>query len=581
MLLKLHFIFVLFSTLLFIQVVSAFFGQKVGSIRNQYPRIHPYEPTNQDVNQQSNLTNNNIADTTPATIQVLEHQPVEQQLSSMNKSIQDLPEDILQLISDNLDSKSIVELGATSVLFKNITLERNAEIKQNLRILKNACGNSVYWSLTQNGHSIFQSQDVDRWRSIEEHESCIRAIILNYPLVKNGLKHLTIANPSVFVNNDKILSYLDSLGILFNIIDHLESITISFHTSNSFNPEHELRLFRILSSLNVDSVAFNRNVVVSTNAFSQFTQNSTLRFLTIFGMNHNQVSYLQNLRNLESLTLNGFQENFIDFSSLPHLRHISMESNYMYVDEIFSGTNSITSIHSAHFRNQNLELSLGNTTKQITSLTFSNGLRMKRQERILSYNLFTKFISSLKHTTIVLELDMNEVFDRFLKDSTLLESIIVHRKFPSNSLGFLDYAHGIKYFEFHDYFLTENVNPNLIQFIERQTNLQSFTFMTSYLHSEDQNIYLQYLDKIVDAILVRKTVKELNLNVKIEITSKIEFTQSFYECLSKLENLDLTLNGVPIKKVLRDLRVFDDSVFYFFGQALTLKLNAREKPSIY
>lgn len=147
-------------------------------------------------------------------------------------------------------------------------------------------------------------------------------------------------------------------------------------------------------------------------------------------MNRNQVPQLQNLRNLESLKLIASEVNSSDISLLPHLRHISTRNNHMNFDAIFSGINSITSIHSILFlpRNHNLALNFRNTTKQITSLTFFNFL----VEDIHEISLFTKFISSLKHVTIVLELDVHEDFNRFLMDSTVLESIKIRkiRKIP-------------------------------------------------------------------------------------------------------------------------------------------------------
>ena len=320
------------------------------------------------------------------------------------------------------------------------------------------------------------------------------------------------------------------------------------------------------------------NAVVN-NAFRQFTLNSTLRFLTIFDMNQDQASQLQNLRNLESLTLIAFQEDFFDFSTLTHLRHIEIIDSRINFPSIFAGVNNITSIHCTS--SSILESCLRNTTKQITSLTFFNKWVTYTRERFRSLNLFTKFISSLKHVKIFLELDTHEDFNQFLKDTSVLESITVHKKDSLNSLKFMKYAHGIKYFEIVDHLITR-VDLNLIRFIKGQTNLQSFTFITSYFHlNEDENVILKYLNKIVDAILVKKTVQRFNFNANVEITLKIQFTQSFYKCLLKLENLDLYFNGVPIKNVLRDLRVNDDSVFHFDEDVLTLKLNGRVKPSIY
>lgn len=115
------------------------------------------------------------------------------------------------------------------MLFKNITRERNDETKMNLKTLKNACGNSIYWSLIQNGHSIFHGREADRRRPIEEHESCIRAIILNFQTwFKHGLKHIRIFNPRGISSAAQLRPYLESLEILFNQVDHLNSIEIIY-----------------------------------------------------------------------------------------------------------------------------------------------------------------------------------------------------------------------------------------------------------------------------------------------------------------------------------------------------------------
>ena len=282
------------------------------------------------------------------------------------------------------------------------------------------------------------------------------------------------------------------------------------------------------------------------------------------------------MRNLESLTLlNRIHENTqIDFSSLTRLRHIRTNNYVMNVVSIFAGMNNITSIESI-YRNPNLELNLQNTTKEISSLTFYNKEEMNDHQRMLSSNLLTKFIGSLKHITILKNVDYNG-FDQFFKDTRVLESITVH---DSISMEFLKNAHDIKYFELEYDLISNYVDKNLIQFIQRQTNLQFVSItLLGYLKT---SVFATYLNRIVDAILVLKTVKQLNLLVDVQVQSKIKFTQSFYKSLVKLGNLDLTLNGIPIKNVLRDIRKINDCFFRLWNKSFLINLRATEAPRVY
>ena len=86
-------------------------------------------------------------------MQTLNHLPVIQQPPQENKGITILPEDVLKVISNNLDLKTNVNFGSTGKLLKNATQDR-----RNLQILEVACGKSMYLSLVQNGNSIFFDQ---------------------------------------------------------------------------------------------------------------------------------------------------------------------------------------------------------------------------------------------------------------------------------------------------------------------------------------------------------------------------------------------------------------------------------------
>ena len=364
--------------------------------------------------------------------------------------------------------------------------------------------------------------------------------------------------------------------------DSFESITIrkGGYSTESCDTRLEDRLLRIVSELKVDSVVFETHVL-NDYAFARFMRNSKLRLLTVGSINHNQSSQLRHLTNLESLTLNSILTADIDFSPFKHLRQVRSVS-IMSLNSSFPSTNAITSIQSLIApssgliiqRNQDLEFHLRNTTKRITSLTFFNIIEPLR-ERTQSLTLLTKSLDSLKHITIIMSMRNTVGFNSFFQDTKVLESISVHSAYPTQ---FLEYAHDIQYFEFTCESVESQYDENFVSFIENQTKLEFLTFNVEkkvYLGA----FFLSYIRKIIKAILVQKSVKHVNLNVHILVSSKIVFLESFHECLLELEGHDLMLNGIPLQNVLRDIRLIDDGTPH--NDEAIISLCARDFKTLY
>ena len=148
-------------------------------------------------------------------------------------------------------------------------------------------------------------------------------------------------------------------------------------------------------------------------------------------------------------------------------------------------------------------------------------------------------------------------------------------------MHFLKHAHGIKKFEcFGDF--SSDFDENVLQFIKQQTKLQ-FLFIGGMSEPLKDSIFIAHLNGIVDAILVSKTIKRLNLSVEIKVLKKSEFSRLFYKCLFKLKYLPLILNGIPIVNVLRDLGEMDDDIFIkqTISEDLMVSLVADEFPNTY
>lgn len=115
-----------------------------------------------------------------------------------------------------------------------------------------------------------------------------------------------------------------------------------------------------------------------------------------------------------------------------------------------------------------------NRKSNFTIWTLYNRNDIDKQDETFSFNLLTKFIATLKHITIYTN-DHNNGFDRFVKDTQVLESITVD---TFNPMIFLKHAQGIKYLEIHDDVFPCHPDGNVIQFIQRQT--QSSLLITLY-----------------------------------------------------------------------------------------------------
>ena len=131
-------------------------------------------------------------------------------------------------------------------------------------------------------------------------------------------------------------------------------------------------------------------------------------------------------------------------------------------------------------------------------------------------------------------------------------------------MAFLKYAHDQERF-------LHLCDENFFQFIRQQINLQFLSIKVLDQRLLHDSLFLEFLDRVVDAILVRETVKHLNLIVNIEAESRDGLNVLFYNCLIRLNNLPLILNGIPIDNVLGDLRVTDDSVFGARDNAIRLR----------
>lgn len=169
-----------------------------------------------------------------------------------------------------------------------------------------------------------------------------------------------------------------------------------------------------------------------------------------------------------------------------------------------------------------------------------------------------------------MDADYNSSFlPQFLDNTRVLESITVHDYQFGQSMAFLNHAHDIKYFELKNHVLSPQFD-DLFQFLGQQKNLQFLSIIQSN-QEPHFTVFLEFLDKMIDAILVRKTVKHINLIVNINVESKASFKVMFYNIFYKLCNLPLTLNGISIENVLRDLKKIDDIVFGAEGNAIKLE----------
>ena len=106
----------------------------------------------------------------------------------------------------------------------------------------------------------------------------------------------------------------------------------------------------------------------------------------------------------------------------------------------------------------------------------------------------------------------------------------------------------------------------MIKFIKQEKQLESLSInlliLTPYELKTEGFSILIYLNQIFSAIIEQKTVKELIINIsEFRVTDKKNFSSHLYKILLRLGGLDLLLNGVSIKNVIRDLKVIDDSVF--------------------
>ena len=85
----------------------------------------------------------------------------------------------------------------------------------------------------------------------------------------------------------------------------------------------------------------------------------------------------------------------------------------------------------------------------------------------------------------------------------------------------MNYAHGIKHFELKNHLSPHiDIDQNIIRFIKRQRKLESFTMYFSLVIGNRETFndhkFFDILNQIVDAILVRKTVKLLNLDAGVD-----------------------------------------------------------------
>lgn len=233
--------------------------------------------------------------------------------------------------------------------------------------------------------------------------------------------------------------------------------------------EYEALLLKSVSRLNVSFVIFKTRIS-NDAAFSLFMRESSLKHLTLRGLNPYQATQLKYVRNLESITLCGRNNAQINFSTLSHLCHISNEDSFMNLESIFGNTNNITSIH-INSRSQDLDKKLLNSKKLITSPEISQFSVMKKHyDASIFTNLLTNSISSLKHLLIRIHVEQ-PVIEHFLNATRVLESITIYSSRP---MKFLEYAHGIKDLELHMNLMNILLMHHLIHFIQRQTKLESF-----------------------------------------------------------------------------------------------------------
>ena len=121
--------------------------------------------------------------------------------------------------------------------------------------------------------------------------------------------------------------------------------------------------------------------------------------------------------------------------------------------------------------------------------------------------------------------------------------------------------HTTKYFKLETRIIPHHFDDYFFQFIRKQSKLQFLSINALFCKTMQESLFLDFLDKTVDAILVRRTLEHINLMVNIKIVSKVRFNVMFYNILFKMSNLPLTLNGIPIKNILHDLMEMDDIVF--------------------
>jgi hypothetical protein len=146
-------------------------------------------------------------------------------------------------------------------------------------------------------------------------------------------------------------------------------------------------------------------------------------------------------------------------------------------------------------------------------------------------------------------------------------------------LRFLNYAIELTHLTISEEFLNASFLDNLLYFIQTHNSLQSVSLknINLYYSAIPAQQFLRLYQRLVSSIQINTALKTLTLNFHIDLEDmlELEFMVMFSQYSEVLVGRVFSINGIPVERVVGDLRgglpssawVFKDAANLIIGEA--------------
>lgn len=523
-------------------------------------------------------------------------------------SLDTLPTELVNIIANNLDLVDTANFRSTSRNVKNST--RNpTQFKE----VYKKCGKKMFFDLFSNGYSLFADSLVNKnIFQPEKHvviyeglpapiylseNECVDALLENFEVIKARFRKLVITVD----NHASSIPYLIKIGQIMQRGSKFDTVTVNIQSNWRENilPEIQTVLLAALSLGKTKTLILNVDLEL-TMELQRYIESSEISELRIKQSQYSLLAHSADIKTFRFLNYMGIPVTQNEMlASMIHITDMSTKNQPLFYERLPLLTNLTISVHHDHhyFR------LLLDPNLRLEHLAIK-GYKVVVTSTALHDAIIAQFIT-LKSLSVEIEGNIADWSNELSPFNTIVQKLIVHeeklklpylasysatelellndfersvhesnqhifdkydKSIPVTHLDSLNVVTNLESFEYVGLLKSVELQNELLALLSLNTKLESLT-LTKVIdrgHSHHNFVHKPFITFYKALItILQKLPKFRDLRIKIDIFSgrKDAFVHDFADMSKVLFGRGISINGIPVERMVRDLEKFQTSPY--------------------